>query len=127
MKSTGAPSRPSAAQADTIAEVEHEFGGPDVGDEFGPDVVSEVMPGVGSEVVTDVVPAGIRDEETFDIDGSVLDGIEQQLADVERALAMLDDGTYGQCEACGRVIDDEMLARMPTARYCSEHLPFSLR
>ena len=59
----------------------------------------------------------------LDIDGSLLDAIEQELADVERALALLDDGTYGQCEHCDGVIDDDVLARTPTARFCAEHLP----
>lgn len=63
----------------------------------------------------------------LDIDGSLLDGIEGELADVERALAMLDEGTYGQCEHCGAVIDDDLLARTPTARFCAQHLPLALR
>jgi hypothetical protein len=63
----------------------------------------------------------------LDIDGSLLDAIEQELADVERALAMLDDGTYGQCEHCNGVIGDDVLARTPTARFCAEHLPLALR
>ena len=103
--------------------MEHELGGPDTVDEIVPEVVPTVVPTVGRAVPADVAP----DEETLDIDGSLLDGIEQELADVERALAMLDEGTYGQCEACGRAIDDEVLARTPTARYCAEHLPLSLR
>lgn len=63
----------------------------------------------------------------LDIDGSLLDTIEQELADVERALALLDEGTYGQCEHCNGAIDDEVLARTPTARFCAEHLPLTLR
>jgi hypothetical protein len=63
----------------------------------------------------------------LDIDGSLLDSIEEELADVERALALLDEGTYGQCEHCRAVIDDDVLARKPTARFCAEHLPLTLR
>jgi len=40
------------------------------------------------------------------------------LADVERALAKLDDGSYGQCEQCGQPIGDARLEAMPTARRC---------
>ena len=83
------------------------------------DVVTQY--GVVAEV--DVVVAS----DELDIDGSVLDAIEQELAEVERALALIDDGTYGQCQACGGSIDDAVLDRAPTSRFCAEHLPLSLR
>ena len=75
------------------------------------------------------LPGGLYDDATaeLDIDGSLLDTIEQELADVERALALLDEGSYGQCEHCGGAIDDEMLITTPTTRFCAEHLPLSLR
>jgi RNA polymerase-binding transcription factor DksA len=62
-----------------------------------------------------------------DVDVAVLDAIEQELADVERALALLDDGTYGQCETCGQTVDDAVLARAPATRFCPDHLPLGLR
>jgi len=65
-------------------------------------------------------------DDELDIDGSVLDTIEKDLADVELALAQLDEGTYGRCEACGGPIDDAVLAQRPTARFCAEHLPLGL-
>jgi DnaK suppressor protein len=40
------------------------------------------------------------------------------LADVERALSKLDDGTYGRCEQCGQAIGEARLEAMPTARRC---------
>jgi RNA polymerase-binding transcription factor DksA len=67
------------------------------------------------------------DQPELDIDGSVLDTIERELADVERALALLDEGGYGLCEHCGAVIDDDVLVRTPTARFCPQHLPLTLR
>ena len=67
------------------------------------------------------------DELESDIDVSALDAVEQELADVERALALLDDGTYGQCETCGQTVDDAVLARAPATRLCSDHLPLGLR
>jgi RNA polymerase-binding transcription factor DksA len=54
-------------------------------------------------------------------DLSILDQIEAELADVERALARLDDGTYGCCQACGDAIDDERLAAVPATRFCVDH------
>ena len=54
-------------------------------------------------------------------DLSILDSVEAELADVERALARLDEGTYGTCEVCGSAIGDERLEVLPAARYCVVH------
>ena len=43
------------------------------------------------------------------------------LREVERALAKVDDGTYGVCEVCGREIAEARLEAMPATRYCIEH------
>ena len=58
--------------------------------------------------------------ETFhrEADLSILERVEAELADVERALRRLDDGTYGTCEACGKPIDDARLEAQPAARFC---------
>lgn len=42
------------------------------------------------------------------------------LQDVDRAIQMLETGTYGLCEACGRPIAPERLDRNPAARFCLE-------
>jgi RNA polymerase-binding transcription factor DksA len=54
-------------------------------------------------------------------DFSILEQVEAELADVERSLQRLDDGTYGSCEACGGPIGDDRLAELPAARFCVEH------
>jgi RNA polymerase-binding transcription factor DksA len=61
--------------------------------------------------------------ETFDRerDFSILEQVEAELHDVERALERLDAGTYGSCEACGKPIEPERLEALPAARYCVEH------
>ncbi len=61
--------------------------------------------------------------ETFERekDFSILEQVEAELADVERALRRLDDGTYGSCEACGQPIGDARLEAMPAARFCLAH------
>jgi DnaK suppressor protein len=41
-----------------------------------------------------------------------------KLQDVERALAKLDEGTYGTCDTCGRPIPPERLEAMPWAVLC---------
>ncbi|MDQ3757268.1 MAG: TraR/DksA C4-type zinc finger protein [Actinomycetota bacterium] len=60
--------------------------------------------------------------ETFnrERDLSILENIEAELADVEHAIRRLDDGTYGTCEACGKLIDDARLEAVPAARFCLE-------
>lgn len=45
-----------------------------------------------------------------------LDQIEQDLADVETALARLEAGTYWTDEVTGQALPDELLAKRPTAR-----------
>jgi RNA polymerase-binding transcription factor DksA len=54
-------------------------------------------------------------------DFSILEVVEAELADVERALTRLDEGSYGTCEACGSPIGDERLAVSPAARFCVQH------
>jgi RNA polymerase-binding transcription factor DksA len=47
--------------------------------------------------------------------------LTQQLAEVDRALAKLDDGTYGLCEVCGQPIVEARLEAMPATRFCIDH------
>jgi RNA polymerase-binding transcription factor DksA len=47
--------------------------------------------------------------------------LSQQLVEVDRALAKLDDGSYGLCEACGRPIGEARLEAMPATRFCIDH------
>jgi DnaK suppressor protein len=58
--------------------------------------------------------------ETFERekDLSILENVEAELADIEHALARLNDGTYGTCEACGRPIDEARLEALPATRLC---------
>ena len=50
---------------------------------------------------------------------------ERVLEAVDRALARLDDGSYGSCEICGDTLDDDLLAADPTAARCGQHLPLA--
>ena len=52
---------------------------------------------------------------------SILDQVQAELDDVERALKRLDEGSYGSCQACGSEIADERLAAVPATRFCLEH------
>lgn len=52
----------------------------------------------------------------FDLGGRELKLIEE----IDEALRRIEDGTYGQCERCGKPIDEERLKAMPSARYDAE-------
>jgi DnaK suppressor protein len=47
--------------------------------------------------------------------------LRSELDEVERALAKLDDGTYGRCETCSEPIAEARLEAMPAARFCIQH------
>jgi len=57
------------------------------------------------------------------VDAGLLDELEEAIRDVERALARLDDGTYGTCEACATRLGPAELQDDPTVRFCAAHLP----
>jgi RNA polymerase-binding transcription factor DksA len=54
-------------------------------------------------------------------DFSILEQVQEELDDVERAMKRLDDGTYGTCQACGCEIGDDRLEAVPATRFCMEH------
>jgi DnaK suppressor protein len=57
---------------------------------------------------------------TFDreLDEGLEEGAQQTLAQIDRALARLDAGTYGSCERCGLPIAEERLRARPWATLC---------
>lgn len=55
-----------------------------------------------------------------ELDQSVVLHVQMELTEVEAAMAKLEAGTYGLCEACAKPISDARLEAMPAARYCIE-------
>ena len=51
----------------------------------------------------------------------LLQAAERLLDGVDRALARLDDGTYGTCEVCGGALDDGELKEDPLLTRCAAH------
>ncbi len=49
---------------------------------------------------------------------SVLDRMQDQLLDVNKALERIDEGTYGICTNCGKPIQAERLEALPSAELC---------
>ena len=47
--------------------------------------------------------------------------LREHLQEVEAAVARLDSGSYGTCEACGGPIGEARLEAMPSARFCIDH------
>lgn len=50
-----------------------------------------------------------------------LNELDTALAEVERALRRLDEGTYGTCEVCGRATELETEDVATAGLRCSEH------
>jgi DnaK suppressor protein len=49
---------------------------------------------------------------------SLLAAAERRLEQIDRTVATLDSGTYGQCERCGQPIGAERLAARPSTTTC---------
>jgi len=49
---------------------------------------------------------------------SRLNQMDEQLTEVNRALKRIEDGTYGICTQCGKVITTERLEALPYAELC---------
>ena len=95
---------------DTIAHL-HEENRRDIEDELGE------LAGRGSDNhLADMATV------TFDreLDEGLEEGAQQRLEQIDRALARLDDGTYGSCERCGKQIVAERLQARPWATLCIE-------
>lgn len=45
----------------------------------------------------------------------------QSLVYVENALSRIENGTYGECEVCGKQIEEQRLEALPYATLCMEH------
>ncbi|HXK07634.1 MAG TPA: SpoIIE family protein phosphatase [Verrucomicrobiae bacterium] len=48
--------------------------------------------------------------------------IEQLIAEVDAALARIDNGSFGLCETCHDTIEADRLAQDPLVRFCLDHL-----
>ena len=52
---------------------------------------------------------------------ALLNQFNEQLDEINRALAKFDNGTYGLCERCGEPIAEARLEAMPATRFCINH------
>jgi DnaK suppressor protein len=68
-------------------------------------------------------PFGKRDQgatETLELEKRLTleKRVRSQLAEIDRTMKRINDGTYGACEKCGRPIDPARLEALPTANMC---------
>ncbi len=68
----------------------------------------------------DLVDAGTAAVEREQVQ-ALADRVSKRLKQVERALARIDEGTYGLCEVCGEDIAEERLEALPAATTCVRH------
>jgi RNA polymerase-binding transcription factor DksA len=71
--------------------------------------------------VTGVVENASQQEE-FSKNQAITNDLEIELADVNQALDMIDNGTYGVCTQCGKEIEAERLQAIAFATTCEEHM-----
>jgi RNA polymerase-binding transcription factor DksA len=80
--------------------------------------LNEVVGGVITGIPEDVdLAQALSDRE---ITGLLVDLLDQNREQVERALERLRDGAYGVCEGCGRRIPEARLKFQPAATRCVE-------
>ena len=78
---------------------------------------SELTGEVGiDEDFADAGSATYDGEQALSIQNNIRDLIDQ----ITRALARIDEGTYGTCERCGRPIDAARLKALPHASLCMD-------
>lgn len=56
-----------------------------------------------------------------DMRKSLMDEARQNLVYVENALSRIENGTYGECEVCGKQIEEQRLQALPYATLCMDH------
>ncbi|MBN2428218.1 MAG: TraR/DksA family transcriptional regulator [Deltaproteobacteria bacterium] len=74
--------------------------------------------GLGDEGVGDMEDLGLIDNlgEFLHL---LSDRKREEIILIDEALERLQEGTYGQCQECGNLIEDERLEVRPFARFCT--------
>lgn len=74
----------------------------------------------GGEIgLTDQHPADAASEtESRELDMTRQRMLESRIDRARKALARIDDGTYGKCIVCGEQIPEERLEAVPDSPYC---------
>ncbi|MEI6863990.1 MAG: TraR/DksA C4-type zinc finger protein [Candidatus Adlerbacteria bacterium] len=60
--------------------------------------------------------------EEFEENQTEIAEIQVHWNDIKRALAKIEEGTYGICEICGEAVEEDRLEVNPSARTCKVHI-----
>ncbi len=60
--------------------------------------------------------------EELEENNLIVEQLEQQLKDIDIALAKIDKGIYGVCEVSGEMIEKDRLEANPAAKTCIKHV-----
>jgi DnaK suppressor protein len=73
-----------------------------------------------SQCTTSVVPAdpSARWADYEALPDPMTDGVRRELADIDAALARIQEGRYGNCLNCGGPMGLQRLRALPEARFC---------
>ena len=81
----------------------------------------------GDEATPDFEDGGVADldveaDEAEELGNqlSVGDTVRERLNQIDEALGKIENGTYGICEECGRVISEKVLQAAPESVLCAE-------
>lgn len=74
---------------------------------------------VSNQEVQDEADMAEKSEE-YEERSSKLNSLEVRLADVNKALEKIENGSYGICESCENKIEEDRLEANPAARTCKE-------
>ena len=74
------------------------------------------------DTMAEEAPSEAGDDQVVDVGLGDAKQISSELAAVDRALARIEAGDYGDCTDCGTRLDDAQLAADPTATVCPGHL-----
>ena len=74
----------------------------------------------------DVLPADENEVadvfEELEENKALINTLEEQLREVDAALAKVDTDKFGVCEVCGEEIEEDRLGANPSAKTCKEHM-----
>jgi len=80
------------------------------------DETEEIIGGVDNHLAEAATPTLDRE-----IDYTLEENAEHVLKQIDRALARIDEGSYGTCEVCAKEIPAERLEARPWATLCIDH------
>ena len=76
--------------------------------------------------VTGVIENASHQEE-FSKNQAITNDLEVRLGHVEKALEMIEDGTYGICQISGEPIEEDRLEALPSATTCKKYMDQEVR